>query len=136
ITAEDIRAVVGACEHAKSGGPIRSPSTKYQHYHPHCETAMFAPEEVEKAVALASEWRKEGKTVVFLVTQATQTALTALGESEFYPLGETPEDASRNAYYYLRKAEKEYGGLIAFSLPEREEYRGVMNRLKKACSNE
>ena len=136
ITADDIRAVVGACEHAKSGGPVRSPGTKYKHYHPHCETAMFAPEEVEKAVALATEWRKEGKTVVFLVTQATHTALTALGESEFYHLGETPKEMARNAYYYLRKAEKEYGGLIAFSLPEREEYRGVMNRLKKACSNE
>lgn len=133
ITAEDIRAVVGACEHAKPTGPIKSPGTKYAHYLPHCDTAMFSPTEIGVALALAKQWREEGKSVVFLVTESTQTALEKLGETSFYYLGDNPKEMARNAYYFLRKAEKEYGGLIAFSLPESEEYRGVMNRLSKAC---
>ena len=70
-----------------------------------------------------------------MVTEGEREALQSLGETEFYFLGSTPKEMARNAYYYLRKAEKEYGGLIAFSLPETEETRGVMNRLTKACHN-
>ncbi len=136
ITAEDIRAVAGNCLHASGTGPVRSPGTKYKHYHPNCATAMFAVGEEEKALSLAKQWRAQGKETVFLVTEETKNALLALGESNFYFLGNTPKEMARNAYYYLRKAEKEYGGLIAFALPETEEYRGVMNRLKKACSDE
>ena len=136
ITAGQIRAVVGACEYASGDGPVKSPGTKYKHYHPNCETAMFQAGEYNGAVALAKSWRQSGKPTVFLVTEKERAALTALGETEFYFLGDNPKEMARNAYYYLRKAEKEYGGLIAFALPESEEYRGIMNRLTKACRND
>ena len=134
ITREDILGVVGRCEYSDGKGPVRSPGTKYRHYHPACETALFGRGELSAALALCKEARAEGKRVFFLADGEAGKLLASAGETDVLPLGNTAEEIARNVYFQLHEAEKVCDLLIAFSMEEKGVLVGVMNRLSKACA--
>ena len=131
VTAEMIKSVVGVCEYARDGSSLsaRSPGTKYRHYCPKTETALFSADELDKAVRLYEEYERLGKRACFL---AKSEVCERLSGKRYFDLGKTGKEMAARLYYYLHEGEK-YDMLIGIRfLPEDEFMLGVENRFLKA----
>lgn len=133
ITKEMIESVTGKCEIAehKEGDKVKSPGVKYRHYRPKCETALFYPYEIEKAVALYSVKKAEGKTPYIMCADSVAEKFVGLN---ILPLGKTGEEIAANLYDRLLEGEKKADIIIAVAMEDEKGVNlGIMNRLKKSC---
>ena len=131
ITAEMIKKVVGACEYAGGTSVLnaRSPGTRYRHYCPKTQTALFSSDETDKATECYDRAASEGKTAVILCESA---ALKAIGDRRAFDLGESGGQMAARLYFYLHEAEK-YDILIGIRFAADDEVKlGVENRFLKA----
>lgn len=131
ITAEMIKEVVGACEYAAENSELkaRSPGTRYRHYCPKTQTALFEENALEDAVALYDKYISEGKSACFL---AVSDVCVRLSEREKFDLGKSGAEMAARLYYYLHEAER-FDILIGIKFTPKDEIMlGVENRFLKA----
>lgn len=131
VTAEMIKKVVGRCEYAEKGSALnaRSPGTKYRHYCPKTQTALFNYDEIDKAAKLYDKYVSEGKTACIL---CKESHIKAFGDRVLFDLGSNGSQMAARLYFYLRESEK-YDILIGIKFePEDEIELGVENRFLKA----
>ncbi len=139
ITREMIADVVGACQeytpNFKSGEKVKSPGVLYKHYSPRCKTVLFKTEELDRALAYCKEQSKVQKVAVLC-----ESGVKSVFESESIialDLGKTQTEMAANLYELLRQAESVCDCLIAIEPKDKDGVmKGVLNRLKKACSSE
>lgn len=133
ITKEMIERVVGSCEIAehKEGDKVKSPGVKYRHYRPKCETALFEPDELDKALELYNEYEKQGKKPFIM---CRNSHLDFFKGKNVLPLGETGEDIASNLYDKLLEGEKKADVIIGIAMGRNDGvYLGIMNRMSKSC---
>ena len=126
-----IKKVVGKCEYAASTSELnaRSPGTKYRHYCPKTETALFSAGESDAAVSLYDRYVSEGKTAAII---ATGEYAEKFSGRNFFDLGLTGGQMAARLYFYLRESEK-YDILIGIRFTPCDEVAlGVENRFLKA----
>ena len=131
ITAEMIKEVVGACEYAADGSSLnaRSPGTRYRHYCPKTETALFDEDRLGDAIALYDKYAQEGKKACFLAK--TEVCERLFGR-EYFDMGSSGAQMAARLYYYLHEAER-FDILIGIKFtPTDEIMLGVENRFLKA----
>ena len=138
ITLEMIADVVGACDEYtpdfKAGEKVKSPGVLYKHYSPRCKTKLFTG--IAEAVAQVQIEQSAGARVAVLCENASVTAFQSLGVYVLN-LGATDEEEAKNLYALLREAESVCDVLIALEPIKKEGVmKGVLNRLRKACSSE
>ena len=125
ITAEEIRAVLGAADYYR--GEIRealAPGMKYKHYSPSVPCYLAKGESLESAYRALSE---RGLRPVIIATERRV-------QGSPFPtisLGETVEEVQHRIYGALRDAEN-YDAAIIEDLSDRQEYFAAMDRIKKA----
>ncbi len=132
ITANMIKNVVGQCNVAgnNSSSEVRSPGTKYNHYMPKCETALYKRTQLDLAQNLYNEYLKNGKKPCFLCDNLIESNLNG----EKLLLGSTAKEIASNLYLMLHKAESICDILIAIDVETGDEIDlSIMNRLSKAC---
>ena len=131
ITAKMIKSVVGCCNIASdNNGKVRSPGTKYNHYMPKCETALFKRNQLSLAQNLYDEYVNKGKQPCFLCDNLIESNL----KGEKLLLGATAKEIASNLYFMLHKAESVCDILIAIDVETGDEIDlSIMNRLSKAC---
>lgn len=133
ITKEMIESVTKKCEIAqhKEGDRVKSPGVKYRHYRPRCETALFEPTELEKALKLYIEYETHGKKPYIM---CRNTHIEFFKGKNILPLGETGEEIASNLYDKLLEGEKKADIIIAIAMGRTDGvYLGIMNRLGKSC---
>ncbi len=134
ITKKMIKKVVGKCECANGVSDIvnRSPGTKYSHYMPKCQTALFKRDDLKSAQAYYSECEKDGKKAYFLCDDEVSKKLNG----NVLNLGKTATEIASNLYYELLEAEKFADVIIAIEVNTDSELDvSIMNRLSKACKS-
>ena len=132
ITAKMIKDVVGDCQYADNttSSKVRSPGTKYNHYMPKCQTALFNRNDLENAQKLYNEYLSKGKKPCFLCDNLIESKLSG----EKLLLGSTAKEIASNLYFMLHKAETVCDILIAIEINTGDEIDlSIMNRLSKAC---
>lgn len=132
ITAQMIKDVVGDCKYAseQTNDKVRSPGTKYNHYMPKCQTALFKRSELINAQKLYDEYLSEGKKPCFLCDNLIENKLNG----DKLLLGSTAKEIASNLYLMLHKAETICDILIAIEVETGDEIDySVMNRMSKAC---
>ena len=132
VTAEMIRSVVGACEYADKESELnkRSPGTRYVHYCPKTETALFDENEIDAAERLYEECASEGKTACVLSSHKNCIALKR--STVRLDIGNDGNEMASRLYHSLREGEK-YDILIGIKFtPSDEVSLGVENRFLKA----
>ena len=135
ITQQMIKSVVGKCEYGNSNptDKVKSPGCKYKHYSPKCKTKLFEENEIEKAQEFYNQCLKEGETPYFLVDDVAKSKLNG----NFLSLGKTGEEIASNLYLKLLEGEKIATVLIAVAINTNSQLDvGIMNRLRKACSDD
>ena len=135
ITKEMIKGVVGKCEYANSTQKIvkRSPGTRYSHYMPKCQTALFLASNLSGAQQYYNECVNAGKRTYFLCDDGVSKKLNG----NVLNLGKTATEVASNLYYNLLYAEKICDVLIAIEVKTGSEVDlSIMNRLTKACKSE
>ena len=135
ITREMIAEVVGDCgeytPNIEKGEKVKSPGVLYKHYAPRCKTALFACNELEKAIAFCRE--NEQKRVCVLCEQEKIGVFEGLNVSVLN-LGGTEKEMANRLYDLLREAEKQCDLLVTIEPVKKDGImKGVVNRLKKAC---
>ncbi len=131
VTHEMIKSVAGKCEYSKgTTSKVISPGTKYAHYMPHCETALYRRADYKKAQESYDDAVKSGKRAYFMCDEE----MTATISGNVLNLGKTAEEIASNLYYRLLEGEKKADIIIAFDVETGSELDvGIMNRLEKAC---
>ena len=133
ITKEMIEKVCGKCEIAehKEGDRVKSPGVKYKHYRPHCETALFDPDQTDKVMELYDSESKAGKTVYIMCSDAQSIKFSG---KNVLNLGKSGEEIASNLYDKLLEGEKKAHLIIAVAMESEDGvYLGIMNRLRKSC---
>ncbi|MBR5439520.1 MAG: threonylcarbamoyl-AMP synthase [Clostridia bacterium] len=134
ITCQMIKEVVGKCEYASGVSEIvnRSPGTKYSHYMPKCQTALFTLDSLQDAQNYYDECVKQGKRTYFLCYDGVLKYLNG----NVLNLGKTATEIASNLYFNLLEAEKICDVLIAIEVKTGSEIDvSIMNRLSKACKS-
>lgn len=139
ITREMIAEVVGDCEEytlVPDGGKVRSPGVLYKHYAPRCKTLLFTCENLENAILMYMRESLENKRVAALCEEKRISDFEKIG-AKTLNLGKNQAEMAMRLYRLLREAEKICDVLIVVEPTEKEGVmRGVMNRLRKACTSE
>lgn len=133
ITKEMIEKITGKCEIAqhKESDKVRSPGVKYKHYRPKCQTSLFSPNQLDKAIDRYKKLVKEGKNPYIMC--ANDIAKNLKGYNLLL-LGATGEEIASNLYDKLLQGERLADEIIAISLDRTDGvYLGIMNRLVKSC---
>ena len=139
ITREMIAEVVGDCKEYtpdfQSGEKVKSPGVLYKHYSPRCKTMLFAPSQIEEAVAAHVRESADGKRVAILCEESLLSVFSAVGALTLN-FGKTDSEMACRLYELLREAEKICDVLIAIE-PRKTDgiMTGVLNRLRKACGS-
>lgn len=139
ITREMIAEVVGDCQEYtpdfQSGEKVKSPGVLYKHYSPRCKTTLFAPSQIEEAVAAYVRESADGKRVAVLCEESLLSVFSAVGAFTLN-FGKTDSEMACRLYELLREAEKICDVLIAVE-PRKTDgiMTGVLNRLRKACGS-
>lgn len=139
ITREMIAEVVGDCKEYtpdfQSGEKVKSPGVLYKHYSPRCKTMLFAPSQIEEAVAAYVRENADGKRVAVLCEESLLSVFSAVGALTLN-FGKTDSEMACRLYELLREAEKICDVLIAIE-PRKTDgiMTGVLNRLRKACGS-
>ena len=139
ITREMIAEVVGDCKEYtpdfQSGEKVKSPGVLYKHYSPRCKTTLFAPSQIEEAVAAYVRESADGKRVAILCEESLLSVFSAVGALTLN-FGKTDSEMACRLYELLREAEKICDVLIAIE-PRKTDgiMTGVLNRLRKACGS-
>ena len=124
ITAEEIRAVLGKGDYYR--GEIKealAPGMKYKHYSPKVPCYLSSKESLQSAL---ESLKSRGLRPVLIATESE-----AKKYAPSISLGSTAEEAQREIYAALRKAEA-YDAAIVEDLSDRHEYYAAMDRIKKA----
>ncbi len=131
ITCEMIKEAVGECEYSDgSDKKVRSPGTKYAHYMPRSETALYRRDDIKGAQEAYDEAVKSGKRAYFMCDEEIGKLL----HGNILNLGKTAEEIASNLYYRLLEGEKIADIIIAFDVETGSDIdTGIMNRLEKAC---
>lgn len=134
ITAKDIISVVGKCEYAKENSDlnVRSPGTKYRHYTPNTDTALFNRTQVDEAIKLYNSYINVGKKPYFL---CDSHMIDFLSDKVYnvLDLGANGKEMASRLYYLLHEGEKLADILISFELELDDEIAfSVNNRFMKA----
>lgn len=133
VTKEMIESTVGACDIAehKEGDRVKSPGVKYRHYRPHCDTAMYEKDEIDKVKERYKREIESGKIPYILCTDEYKKDFEGYN---LLLLGSGEKEIASNLYDRLLEGEKKADIIIAISMGRQDGvYLGIMNRLKKAC---
>ncbi len=131
ITAEMIKSVAGECRYANQDSDLnaRSPGTKYRHYCPKTQTALFEVGDYDSVKRLYAETLKKGKKPLILCTDGDLPYLEGL---ENFSLGATAHEMAARLYYALHESEA-YDLLIGIKfIADDEVKKSVENRFLKA----
>lgn len=140
ITRQDIEEVLGTAVEADASlkDPCeapRSPGMKYRHYSPEAQVLIVtgsAHEQQEKASMKIREVLAEGKKVFVL---ALEERVSLYGERGI-SLGKDIEEASKNIFTILRKADEMGADILIFeAVCEEGLGEALMNRMIKAAGN-
>lgn len=133
VTAADVKSVIGRCEYAAENSALneRSPGTKYRHYCPNTETALFERSELEVAEALYERCAESGKTPFFMCDEIIAQKLR--GKFNVLNLGADGRQMASRLYFLLHEGERLADVIIAVKLePSDEVTMSVNNRFLKA----
>lgn len=135
ITREMIAEVVGDCgeytPNLEKGEKVKSPGVLYKHYAPRCKTALFACDEVEKAIAFC---KKNSELKICALCEEEKIAFFENLNITVLNFGATEKEMANRLYDLLREAEKQCDLLVAIEPVKKDGImKGVVNRLKKAC---
>ena len=131
VTAEMIAKVTGKCVYANQDSTLnaRSPGTKYKHYCPKTQTAVFEYGKIEDVIKLYNETVSQNKTAVIICR--TQDICHFKGLNVF-DLGENGNQMASRLYFGLREAER-FDLAIGYKFPITDEVSlSVENRFLKA----
>lgn len=135
ITKQMILDIVGKCEYANGVSDMvkRSPGTKYTHYKPKCQTALFEVSNLNGAQSFYNDCVKNGKKTYFLCDDQVAKKLNG----NVLNLGSTATEIASNLYFNLLEAEKFADVLVAIEVKTGTELDlSIMNRLSKACKSD
>ncbi len=139
VTREQIAAVVGDCKeytpNFTSGERVKSPGVLYKHYSPRCKTALYAPTQIEEAVAACQAAKEKGVRVAVLCEESLLSLFGQMGVTALN-LGKTHSEMACRLYEQLRVAEKICDTLITVEPRDVGGVTtGILNRLRKACNS-
>lgn len=132
ITKEDIAKVVGVCEYAESTSELnaRSPGTKYRHYTPKTQTAIFKQSEIVEAIKLYESFVEKGLTPYFM---CDSFVCKKLENKNCLDLGSNGKEMANRLYFLLHQGEKVADLIIAIEITQIDELcLSVNNRFLKA----
>ncbi len=133
ITKEMIEEVTGCCEVVTDNADVklRSPGTKYAHYMPKCETAMYGKNELQKAKDRYEKELALNRSPFIMCEDSVSGFFEGLNVLN---LGKNGLEIASNLYDKLLEGELKADIIIAIS-PERNDgvFLGISNRLNKSC---
>ncbi len=131
VTAEMIARVTGKCTYANQDSSLnaRSPGTKYKHYCPKTQTAVFEQGNFEDVIKLYNQTISQNKTAVIMCREQDACHFKGLN---VFSLGETGNQMAARLYFGLREAER-FDLAIGYKFPITDEVMlSVENRFLKA----
>ena len=140
VTREMIESVVGACEEVsaevKAGDKVKSPGMLYKHYAPRCKTMLFSAKNVKNAFLAYHAQSLENKGIAVLCEEKWILDFQKIGANTLN-LGKNQAEMAMRLYDLLRQAERICSLLIVVE-PEQQDgvMKGVLNRLRKACTSQ